>query len=132
MSIDRNYIFDPLSREFGLKSAPLFSRERITRPGYSAPAQRLKNVDLVRRFESRIQPPHLFAVDEDLHVRPDRILLVNHPKAYAGELAIQIVEHFGYARTTRLNVVPLIRVGQQRAWNVDSHKLITMAVGCFG
>jgi len=56
-------------------------------------------------------------------VRPDRILLVNHPKAYAGELAIQIVEHFGYGRTTRLNVIPLIRVGQQRAWNVNIHSI---------
>jgi hypothetical protein len=43
---------------------------------------------------------------------PYRILFVNHPKAYAGELAIQIVEHFGYCRPARFNVVPLIRIGQ--------------------
>jgi len=63
---------------------------------------------------------------------PYRILFVDHPKAYARELAIQIVEHFGYCRPARFNVVPLIRIGQQRAWNMDFHKFIPIAVGCFG
>jgi hypothetical protein len=93
----------------------------IASPGHSASAQRLKDVDIVQRFQSRIKAPHLFAVDENFHVRPDRILLVNHAKAYARELMVQIVKHFGYGRATRFNIVPLIRVGQQRAWNVDLH-----------
>src|SRR5262245_28616552 len=87
----------------------------------SAATQSLKNVHLIRRFESRIQSPHLFTVDEDFDVRAYRILFVNHPKTNAGILTVQVIEHIGDARTISVDVVLLIRVGQQRAWYVDFH-----------
>src|SRR5262245_28247557 len=87
----------------------------------STSAQCLQDINLVGILEGRIQPPYLLAVDEDLHVWADRILLVNHSKANARELTIQIIQHFSDGRTIRVNIVPLIRVRQQWTWNVDFH-----------
>jgi hypothetical protein len=54
-------------------------------------------------------------------MRANRILLIDHPKANAWKLAIQIIEHLGESRAISLNVVLVIRVGEQWAWNVNFH-----------
>jgi hypothetical protein len=71
----------------------------------STSARRLKNVDLIQQFDRRIQPSHLFAVGEDFHVWSDRILLVNHPKAGAGELAIRV---FSGSTLSKLASAPIL------------------------
>ena len=93
----------------------------------SSSAQCLKYMHFISRVERRIQTPHLFAVDEDTHMRSNVILLVYHAKSDSGELPVQVFEQLCHSRTGRIDFFELIRVREQRAGDIDLHFPISAA-----
>jgi len=76
----------------------------------SSSAQCLQYVDLIFIGQPGIESPYLFAVDEDLHMRADGILFIDHPEANSGVAAIEILEHFSDRRTSCFDIFILARV----------------------
>src|SRR2546430_6009910 len=92
------------SAQFAPGTAP-----RGERPNASASAQRLDDHNLVGGAQRLRQIEHLFAVDEKADMGPHAVLLVDHAKADARELAVQVrffvngKKVFEDRKSTRLN-----------------------------
>ena len=56
----------------------------------SPAAQRLHDLHLIRGAQRQCQVAHLFVIDENAHVRPQRVLLVDHTETDAGVPQIEI------------------------------------------
>src|SRR3546814_3763488 len=59
---------------------------------------------------------------EDLHVGPEPTLLVDHPEAQAGELAVEIDEHVVDGRAHRVDDLLTRRVRAQRCRDANPHR----------
>jgi hypothetical protein len=65
----------------------------------SASTERLDHMYDVAVIEPAVEREGLFAVDENPHVRPHLVLLVDHAEANSGILPVEITEHLGERAT---------------------------------
>jgi len=85
-----------------------------------AAAQGLNYGHLIRRAQWHVQIEGLCAVDENAHMRPQALLLVNHAKSDPGKLPVQVGKHIGQRRANRVHAVAS-RVGMQWGRYQDIH-----------
>jgi hypothetical protein len=55
-------------------------------------------------MEALAQSEHLALIDEDADVRADPFLLVDHPEAHPGMIAIEIAEQLGDGAAARVHL----------------------------
>src|SRR5262245_13326640 len=101
-------------------TAPLLSSQRWLCLAL-ATAERLQDLDLIRRGQPRSQPMHLCAIDKDAHMLADRVLLVDHPEADSWETAIEVRQHLRYRRAVGVNLVRMAGVRTERCRDTDLH-----------
>jgi hypothetical protein len=68
-----------------------------------------------------LEVAHTDAVDEDAHVRPQQVLLVDHAKTQPGVAAVEVLEHLVQRVTDGLDLRPA-RVRTQGARNQHLHR----------
>src|SRR5579871_2260386 len=78
-------------------------------------------MDRIRSPQRVSQIEHLLPVYEYPDVRPDPVLLVDHPKAESGIPPVEFQKHFGQGFTTCFDFA-CTRIGAQRGWNEDLHR----------
>ncbi|HKC16558.1 MAG TPA: hypothetical protein VKC11_07630 [Steroidobacteraceae bacterium] len=61
-------------------------------------------MDFICGMEVLVQGPHFSLIDEDADVRPDPLLLVDHPEAHPGMFALEIAEQLGDGAAARVHL----------------------------
>jgi hypothetical protein len=74
----------------------------------------------VALLEPAVECERLFAVDENPHVWPDSVLLVDHAEANSRISPVEITEHVGERAAEGLHFLA-VGVREQRAWNEHFH-----------
>src|SRR5512136_155011 len=96
---------------------------RICDEGSAAltPAQRSEDVDLIVRTNGMAKVAREHAAHEEVHVRADALLLIDHAEADAGIAPLQVGHHFDQRLSLRLDLSSPIRVGSDVGRKMYSH-----------
>src|SRR5688572_5502987 len=108
-------------------AATAHKRDHVT----ASPARKSRHHEnLVAGGEGRGDGGHLVPVHEDLDVRPDRVLLVDHAEADAGIASIEVREQLVDGSALRLDLAPVGGVRGERARQDHPHASSAASTEC--